>query len=70
MISEESSDRVPLSAASLQFMLASGEGGAAATNNNCGTTITQQQQLLNLQSSMAFLASIFNSGLSLFLRLF
>uniref|UniRef100_A0A914L037 HTH psq-type domain-containing protein n=1 Tax=Meloidogyne incognita TaxID=6306 RepID=A0A914L037_MELIC len=55
-LNDESSDRSSLSAASLQFMM---EASAASNNNNSGS---QQQHFLGIQSSMAFLASLFNHG--------
>uniref|UniRef100_A0A915MUX0 Uncharacterized protein n=1 Tax=Meloidogyne javanica TaxID=6303 RepID=A0A915MUX0_MELJA len=56
-LNDESSDRSSLSAASLQFMMES--SAASANNNNSGS---QQQHFLGIQSSMAFLASLFNHG--------
>uniref|UniRef100_A0A914KXS0 HTH psq-type domain-containing protein n=1 Tax=Meloidogyne incognita TaxID=6306 RepID=A0A914KXS0_MELIC len=55
-LNDESSDRSSLSAASLQFMM---ESAASNNNNNSGP---QQQHFLGIQSSMAFLASLFNHG--------
>ncbi|CAK5078469.1 unnamed protein product [Meloidogyne enterolobii] len=55
-LNDESTDRSSLSAASLQFMM---ESAASNNNNNSGS---QQQHFLGIQSSMAFLASLFNHG--------
>nr|CAD2124667.1 unnamed protein product [Meloidogyne enterolobii] len=58
-LNDESSDRSSLSAASLQFMM---ESSAASANNNNNNPGSQQQHFLGIQSSMAFLASLFNHG--------
>lgn len=58
ILNGESTDRSSLSAASL---LMESAAATAANCNNSGTTMSQQH-LLGIQSSMAFLASLFNQG--------